>query len=50
MTATDVYPDIAMQTDDIVSARRHSVADILHRTARRFPAKIALVGIDRTLN
>ena len=39
-----------MVIDDVVSARRNSVADILHRTAKRFPTKTALVGADRTFD
>lgn len=37
-------------TDTVASARRHSVADILHRTAQRVPTKTALIDGDRTID
>lgn len=38
-----------MSTVDVVAhARRHSLADLLHRTAVRHPSKLALIGVDRS--
>src|SRR5215216_959141 len=31
-------------TADVTRARQHSVGDLLHRTARRYPAKLAVVA------
>jgi hypothetical protein len=30
--------------EDVARARRHSVGDLLRRTARRFPGRLAVVG------
>ena len=36
--------------DEVISARRNSVADVLHRTAQRLPAKTALIAADRSIS
>ncbi len=44
----DVFSSFTRETDAaIASARQHSLGDLLHRTARRYPDKLAIVAGDR---
>ena len=44
----DVFSPFTRETDAaIASARQHSLGDLLHRTARRYPDKLAIVAGDR---